>query len=225
MARVKFGSIITSISGSVGGTTFRRFNGGVSMGRRSSLRVRQRVLVNDGLAANIAVINSYASLTPELIEAWDNAALLYVFADKFGVMRNLSGRELYIKLNCNAALLGLGAVDVEALNSSVATFTFELGIFDVTNGECEVVFDGLHAGTYATIQAALLRTIAATKTISARKVLGVINLGSASTIDIYEALSEWLPYIAAGDVLQVWATGYNASGFKGSSYSNKTICV
>lgn len=99
MARFQLGSMITRISGSIGGTTFRRV-GSIDVVSNKSSGASKNIVRNNLALLNIrGVILSWSLLSEILRTEWVSTAELFPIVDKFGIVKTLSGREFFIKYN------------------------------------------------------------------------------------------------------------------------------
>lgn len=106
MAVIKLGSIVTGIAGSIGGTTFRRTKNGNSALNKPKGPAKARIKGTQSLQVLRQYIQAWGNLAPEDQDDWNAEAPNYLFPDKFGDLKALSGRQLYIKLGNRRALTG-----------------------------------------------------------------------------------------------------------------------
>jgi len=99
MANIKLGAIITDIAGSVGGSTFRRTPAGIILYNKQGTQIKSAFAKNSVKNKLGAILGSWNFLETEVKEFWNDKATLYTFPNKFGEPRNLTGRQLYTKLN------------------------------------------------------------------------------------------------------------------------------
>ena len=99
MANIKLGAIITDIAGSVGGSTFRRTPAGIILYNKQGTQIKSAFAKNSVKNKLGAVITSWTNLDKTDKGFWIDKATLYTFPDKFGNLKYLTGRQLYIKLN------------------------------------------------------------------------------------------------------------------------------
>lgn len=99
MAVIKLGAIVTGIAGSIGGTTFRRTINGNSAYNKSNGPSRNTAKGNDSLQARRMVIQTWATLDGSQKQDWETVASTLLFPDKFGDLKNITGRQLFIKMS------------------------------------------------------------------------------------------------------------------------------
>lgn len=119
MAVIKLGALVTGIAGSIGGTTFRRTRTGLLAMNKSGGQSRNRARQNSILNTLRARIQAWTELTALARGEWNDAAPNFQFPDKFGDLKTLTGRELFIKLSTRAQLVDLPIPDPTALDSVI----------------------------------------------------------------------------------------------------------
>lgn len=135
MAVAKLGALVTGLAGSIGGTTFRRGNNFLVVQNKPKGPSKSRLATNTVLTRNVQTIQAWTSLNTGTQNAWDDAALLYQFPDKFGDLKNLTGRQLYIKLTTQAQWAGFTVLpDPTALDSTLAEFLNESNEIETNGG-------------------------------------------------------------------------------------------
>ena len=140
MAIFKMGAIVTEIVGSIGGTNFRRgVNNGI-ISNKSFGGTKNKLLLNKQLGAIATIFKAWRGLDPELQDAWNAEALNFLFPDKFGVQKNLTGRQLYSKMNVQLLVTGDSIVDPTGMSSDVAVLTMAPGLISPQYGSAEFGF-------------------------------------------------------------------------------------
>lgn len=131
MAVIKLGAIVTGIAGSIGGTTFRRTREGLSAMNKSGGPSRNRARQNSILNTLRARIQAWTDLTPITRGDWNDAAPLFQFPDKFGDLKTLTGRQLFIKLSTRAQLIEEPIPDPNSLDAVIPfinSASFTIGV-------------------------------------------------------------------------------------------------
>jgi hypothetical protein len=132
MATFKLGAIITSIKGSIGGTSFRT-NGATNVIQNKSRGTsRTRLLQNDALVRMANIFQRYGALSSAQKTGWINASLLYQFPDKFGSLKYLSSRQLFIKLTAQLYPMLQTPIDSTAIVSTIAPFAVSSATWDIS---------------------------------------------------------------------------------------------
>jgi hypothetical protein len=99
MANIKLGAIITDIAGSVGGSTFRRTPAGIILYNKQGTQIKSAFAKNSVKNKLGAILSAWNFLSTMEKDFYIDKATLYTFPNKFGTMRNLTGRQFYTKLN------------------------------------------------------------------------------------------------------------------------------
>lgn len=130
MAKVKFGSAVSEVRGSIGGVTFARNAGGAYM--RSRITPIQRNTSRQAQSKSIfsAAVNTWTNLlTGFEREGWDAYASAVPYTDVFGMSRNYSGQQSYVR--CYIASVNAG-VEVATIANAPTTYTEAEGITAAT---------------------------------------------------------------------------------------------
>lgn len=108
MAKVQFGSGVAAISGRTAGTVFSRNKGGAYM-RRFSVPTNPATQKQDAARNKLSNASSgWRNLTQAQRAAWNAWALTNPIIDRLGAAVVMSGHQAYVKINCNAQIVGLG---------------------------------------------------------------------------------------------------------------------
>lgn len=99
MAKVQYGSIITDMSGSIGGITFQKNRSGSIARLRSGTRKNTTPKQSEAHALHTALIREFSLLTLPEKQAWDLFADANPKTDKFGTERVLTGQNMFESLN------------------------------------------------------------------------------------------------------------------------------
>jgi hypothetical protein len=123
MGKVQFSAFVSEIRGAIGG--------GVASKNRGGNYIRKHVTpVNPkstDQTARRALFAQYSTqwrlLTAAQRQAWNNAVAAYATTDIFGALRNPTGAQLFIKVNCNLILSGGSAITTPAAPKGVSVVT------------------------------------------------------------------------------------------------------
>jgi len=121
MARAKLGMIVTEINGKIGGNVFRQVKGKTVISTKSTNANRTKRQLNVGLMLTSTVTQAWSSLDSDTQDKYIQAAKNFIFAGPYGSQKNLSGRELFIKLNGNRLKLNLPFVSDFNFQSNIET--------------------------------------------------------------------------------------------------------
>ena len=215
MATFKLGAIITDIAGSIGGTTLKR-NGGVKViMNKSSGTPYSRSYNNPSLQYLPFIFKSWSRLAEPEKAAWKEQALLYTFPDKFGTLRTLSGRQLFVKLNAQRWLDNPSFVDVATISSFTEVFTLDHVIYNPTEPRFGIAVTGNYSGFqkyYVSLEISL-QPLRAPSFIS-RKVIGIYDFTAGSGANIFDDVLKAYPFFNANYNARLYICAINDSGFK-----------
>lgn len=101
MAKVKYGEMISAISGKIGGTVHARNKGGAYM-RSFAVPTNPQTSAQSAVRSRLtSLAQQFRSLSQEQIAAWNGAAANFPSTDVFGDVRTLSGSQLFVGINSN----------------------------------------------------------------------------------------------------------------------------
>jgi hypothetical protein len=219
MAIFKLGSIVTSIVGSIGGTTFKRGPGNLVISKKSMGASRSKLQANKQLGAIANIFQRWQQLTEYERNAWVFVAPGFLFPDKFGVMRALTGRQLFTKLNIQALPAGFVILDPSGINSVVPAFELSQA-FIYTNGDSATAIVNVPAGvmTYL-VQAQCSNQKIFTPVFSKRKVIATGVTSGNATIEFTEGFFAENPHLNNTSSVVIFVTAINEFGFKSVTQS------
>lgn len=215
MATFKLGAIITDIAGSVGGTTLKRNGSYRVMMNKAPGSAYSRLLQNKAVSYLGSIFKAWSFLDATVKEAWNTAALSYTFPDKFGTLRNLTGRQLFIKLNSQRFAYNSALIDPATLDSTLPPFSIThakkiIGINQIFLGiSCE----DTSIITYSVMAEVSLKSLHAPTFISRKVFTHVVFQGSGST-DIFATFIQNFPYYTEDYKARLYVCQLNSSGFK-----------
>ena len=215
MATFKLGAIITDIAGSIGGTTLKRNGAYKVIMNKSSGTPYSRSYNNPSLQYLPFIFKSWSHLNDAEKAAWKEQALLYTFPDKFGTLRNLSARQLFVKLNAQRWLDRQSFVDVSTISSFTENFTLENVIYEPLAPFFNLSVGGNYSGyqTYYVSFEISLQPLRAPSFIS-RKIIGVYQLEANSGTNILESILQAYPFFNKNYNARLYICAVNNSGFK-----------
>jgi len=132
-----------------------KINGSVASKNRSGAYMRTKVTpVNPQTSAQVAARNvlsnfsqAWSGITQAARDAWNSAVGDFQTTDIFGDLRSPTGKNLYTKLNANLVSVGLAAIGVPPLPSSVPSLS--ITSLDIAIGA--VQFDATFTGDNAAV--------------------------------------------------------------------------
>lgn len=105
MARATYGAIITDLKGSICGTTFQHNASGKIVRLRP---FRKKYNTSKQISRNqlfYARLREWNALTYQIKFLWNSFASIHRFTDPFGAIKDLTGLQWYISINCNLELI------------------------------------------------------------------------------------------------------------------------
>lgn len=215
MATFKLGAIITDIAGSIGGTTLKRNGNYKVIMNKSSGTPYSRSLDNPSLQYLPFIFKSWSLLSEQEKAAWKEQALLYTFPDKFGTLRNLTGRQLFVKLNAQRWLDTPSFVDVTAISSFTENFTLLWAVYEPLAPFFNIAIQGDYSGYqkyYVSLEISL-QPLRAPSFIS-RKIIGVYEFTAGAGADILPDILKAYPFFNKNYNARLYICAVNNSGFK-----------
>lgn len=226
MATFKLGAIITDIAGSIGGTTLKRNGAYKVIMNKSSGTPYSRSYNNPSLQYLPFIFKSWSRLSDEEKAAWIDQAKNYTFPDKFGTLRTLSGRQLFVKLNAQSWLDTPTFVDVSNLTSFTQNFTLD----KVAYGPWAPFFYMSVVGDYSKKQKYYvsleisLQPLRAPSFIS-RKIIGVYEMLPYEEKDILPDILKAYPFFNKNYNARLYVCAVNDSGFKSVMQCKEMVLV
>ena len=215
MATFKLGAIITDIAGSIGGTTIKRNGSYKVIMNKSSGTPYSRSYNNPSLQYLPYIFKSWARLSEPEKAAWKEQALLYTFPDKFGTLRTLSARQLFVKLNAQRWLDIPSFVNVSTLSSFTENFTIDHVVYNPTEPRFNFAVNGNYKGYqkyYVSLEISL-QPLRAPSFIS-RKVIAIYKLSANSGVNIIDDVMLAYPFFNENYNARLYICAVNNSGFK-----------
>lgn len=212
MAKFVLGGIVTNIAGSVGGTTLRRVPNGFSMYNKIKGTSNSRLLQNARVPQIANIFQRWSLLSDSERAGWNATALTVTFPDKFGVAKNLTGRQLFTKANIQLLPDNNFVVDSTGfttenipysqndISSNLGANAIEAG-YVVPSDTAQVMFS-VEISNKQIYQ----------PTFKSRKVIQVEGLTGSGNVNLYDAIFLNFPYIAVGMYLNVYSQSVNAFG-------------
>ncbi len=227
MATFKLGAIITDIAGSIGGTTLKRNGAYKVIMNKSSGTPYSRSYNNPSLQYLPFIFKAWSRLADAEKNAWIDQAKNYTFPDKFGTLRTLSGRQLFVKLNAQRWLDTPSFVDVSAISSFTEVFTLDFAVYDSLAPFINMVISGNYSGFqkyYVSLEISL-QPLRAPSFIS-RKIIGVYQLEAYSGFDILPDILKAYPFFNKNYNARLYICAVNNSGFKSvMQYKNVSVVI
>lgn len=216
--------LVSNIAGSIGGTTFRRFRGGIQMYNKSFGAPKSKTLLNIKIKQLNDVSQSWKSLTSTAQSEWIAAALLFSFFDKFGDPKFLTGFELYVKLYNFNINVGASLPDPTTLSNTVLTSPI-LNVNLNLGGPYEIEFTTTLANTTVLVQVQQVSGLTISPTFTKREIIYTQSINSNKVLDFTTEFEAKFPEVTAFDFFIVYWTFQNADGFQSVSSSFTSAIV
>lgn len=214
MAVFKLGAIVTAIAGSIGGTNFRR---GITYNviSNKSFGASKSTLRNNIWLNQISnIFKQWAQLSTLLRADWNLVTLDYTFPDKFGDMRNLTGRQLFTKLSIQLLPVGATVPDADQIDNIIPAVSLQN--FDLTESpflaELQLETDG--ADSWILVQIEITKRTLLSPAYTRRKISAFMFGSGAIGFDITAQILEQFPYIDSTYNVRAFVTLMNESGFR-----------
>lgn len=215
MARIKLGTIVTSIQGSIGGNCFKKTKNGTSMGLKSFGGSRNKLLSNIRLGSIAVIFQLWSRLTESQRTDWSNAALLFVFPNKFGTNTSLSGRQLFVKLNIQLSPFGVNVIDATGINSDNSELLIDLSTYNLTTKVINFDLVQVNGLSNVLVYAQVCLNKSTVKDFSKAKFLKFLTLPANGTYDVSNEFNVVYPNVSINNNVFLFITPINAFGFKG----------
>lgn len=215
MATFKLGAIITDIAGSIGGTTLKRNGSYRVIMNKPSGTTYSRLLQNRAISYLGSIFKAWTFLDTTVKEAWNTAALSYTFPDKFGALRNLTGRQLFIKLNSQNYVNDTTIINPADVNSDVPVFVLEEFIYTEHDGQLVVTTSNASTlyGAYLYMFEVSLKPLHA-PTFIAREVVDRYTDSANFSRNVTAVFMAKFPYWTPHYNARVYVTTMNNVGFR-----------
>lgn len=224
MAVVKLGAIITQIAGSIGGWTFRRSQGSTVVYNKPGGASKNRLLLNAAFGNLREVIQGWALLSVGLRNQWNNAAPNFLFPDKFGDLRALNGRSLYIKLTASNLTAGDPSPSPNTLDSTIQNNSIVNNVI-ISGGSKLLTMDTDDPNIKYLVQAERLKNESISATFTRREIIFADGAGFNNIIAYTAEFNAKFPDIVAGEFFNIYVTQQNPDGFRATTLVVKTEVI
>lgn len=214
MAIFKLGAIITEIAGSIGGSTFRRTKTNPIIMNKVQRINRSKLRQNAQLNYISQLFKKWSILPDEFKITWYTAAGLFQFPDKFGVLRYLTPRQLFTKLNGQLIPVGLYNDDASGITSDIPVISIIACNFNISLPEFNIFLSADSYPCNFTISAEIKQGVLNAPTFTRREIIYYDELASESYQDITAQFLAKFPYFNYSYNARIYVTAINNFGFK-----------
>lgn len=219
MATFKLGAFVTDISGSIGGTTFKRGTGNRIILNKTRGASRNKLLSNPALQKNTALFRKWALTSAQEKSEWATLALNFLFPDKYGVPKHLTGRQLFNKLSIQLSVAGLTIENPSEISNNIPELFLSNFNISATDYTTELLaFVNPSQGIYL-VQLEVSLEILKAPTFTRRQIIFFAFANAGANLNIRQALLTRYPYINAQYAVRAYVTMMNESGFRGPTAS------
>lgn len=221
MAKIILGTFITNIAGSSQGSTFRRTKNGHSVYNKQNRILRQSLLNNSKIFAIAEIIRGWRLFTQAQRDEWNRQSQFFQFPDKFGNLKTLTGRQLYVKLTAQMSVANIVFVDPFVLDSTNTPITATLSFMNFSNQSVIFVVDYANPSSVWTVGFKPSNSRKALEPKRQYKVGAVRINPFQSYAQVGDVLISQFPTAQIGDWFEAHFYGLNASGFRTDTFAIK----
>lgn len=215
MAKIILGTVVTSISGSIGGNTFRRSPYGIILGRKSMGYSRNKLLSNSSLLRLAQVRNVWNNFDPATQNEWKAQALLFTFPDRFGNPIKLTGRMLFIKSYGSLIFADASIPSASDFDTNILEFVTTVSLLDYANEIIEIGVGGFDNNQYFNFAFEIGTNALNAPTFTNRFVCERIMNDSGFGINLYNEFIAQFGIVQIGTPVRLYVTPMNLGGYQG----------
>lgn len=215
MAVFQYGGLITRISGSIGGTNFRLFRNMPVISNKSYGGSRNKLLSNPRIFQLRWLFSQWRYLHPDDRTAWLNLAAAIKFPDKFGTLRYISGRELYIKFN--SQLLPAAAYNSTPRGVVNIISPMRLDFLNIRQEfkELTVSVADVTERNHFLFQFETFRNFAPAPTFTRRVIIKSVREGAAFSVNLWEEVVANSGDLSLDNLVRIYVTPMSMAGNRG----------
>lgn len=204
MARIQLSGIVTSINGSVGGTTVRKNQFGFQAYNKSNGTSLSRLMFNSGFNFIRKAQNHWRALPDDEKRKWNNLASTTPFQNNFGNTYFLNGYQFYVKYNAKLFLCNAPSVDAVGWRAGVSAVDFGADSILLSLGYFNVEFNCYEEDSYMVVSFERLNTFVSAPIFNRKKADFVSPLASSGIYNVLPDLLEKFPNLKAGDNIRTF---------------------
>jgi hypothetical protein len=212
MGKIQLSALVTNITGSIGGTTFRRTPRGTIAYNKQS-RLITNAITSNVQRLNIGTIfSNWSRVDKNIQDQWKNVALQVPFVDKFGKNVFLTGRQLYTKCVSQGLVYPGISPNPFSFSTEVANPIISSVTASATNDEVTLFFEENFVLTKVTVGIKPKIRTGSVQPHAHYKVVGTALLNNTNEWNIGPIISELYDDVYAGRVYEVHVYAVNNSG-------------
>lgn len=212
MAKVKYGAIVTDMSGKLGGHVFSKNKGGSYM-RTKVTPLNPQTVAQTGIRGLFSAISqNWSALTEAQRNSFRDSVEQYARTNVFGDIKNPTGKALYQRLNQNLGISGQALIEICGAPQEVPFADMQ----SVTGAEGVQALSATLSGNTTGSKLVFFATpslSAGTKFVKNKlRKIGVVNGGVAGATDILALYTAKFGAVVENDNVYVGVKVINANG-------------
>lgn len=224
MAKIILGALVSNIAGSVGGTTFKRTPNGIVMMNKNRGASRSSILQNNRVSQIASIFQRWKTLNGTNKSAWNEYSKTMQFPDKFGNLKNLSGRQLYTKLNCQLLCVDDSITVVGSKGDAISPIKDSFGEIYYNDTIAIYTNNSLDQENYILFQMEWHQgNTSIAPTFTRKKIVTFIYTAVSMETDLFSFLLNEFPYMVPGDTIYLYRTVMADNGLRGVTNVFKRI--
>jgi len=149
--KIKWGSIVVNGSGKLGGHVYAKNRGGHYV-RTLARASNPQTSAQQKTRSQFTVLSQgWGSLTENQRSSWNDATNQFTRTDQFGDIRQLSGKNLYLSLNKERAIIGLGPLLVAPEPAPISICVVENVLFDISQADINIQGSFIESAKYVVV--------------------------------------------------------------------------
>lgn len=213
MARFILGALVTQISGSIGGTTFRKVGSQNIMSNKSAGTSKNVLLKNPTLPFLAWLLRQWKFLPQLAKDSWSAKAEIIPFTDKFGNTVYLSGRQLFTKLNGVAFNAYLYPVDIDTLVTNFETFALKKFEIDLKTETAVLDIASVSGQVYFVIRAQMVGSYGFLPNFTRSRIIFTGATNDDIGLDLWDSLVARFGTLTLNSKVRLYVEPINRSGF------------
>lgn len=212
MAKIILSALVTEITGSIGGTTFRRTPRGTVGYNKQSRLLTSSIANNKQRLAIGNVFQTWNTVDSAVKRAWADVAAQFPQTDRFGKQYFLTGRQLFVKCLSQSLVVPGIVPDPNNFETDIAFINAEYVGSDIGSEEVFIDISGITVATKVTLGVRPKIKTKPVKPHSHFRVIENYTVASDGNINIYDALINEFGSVDIGQNYEVHLYSINNSG-------------
>ena len=219
--KIIFGAIVTDGFGKIGGHQIRRLGTTRIFQNKNNPVKSSTTFKNVMLPIFTTIFQEWALTTQGTRDLWITEATKYEFPDKFGINKNLTGRQFYTKLNIQTRIAFNSESDKNNVVSTIQEFVLTDAEINVGNQTIDLYIDNYGNDWQLIMGLIPLRTEATNPNPKKAIVMHVVDQANYNPYNAYADVLEKLGEISIDKFYTVVVWQINPSGFVSTRQSMK----